>query len=315
MLEFYKTFGTETKKIDKPEPGSCISAIAPTEEEKNYLIEEMGILPEFVKSSLDAEESSHIDYDEDYNQTLVIVDYPSAEEVEDGYDKNMLQYTTLPLGIVIMKGYVVTISLYENLNIDDMAQGRIKGVNTDLKTRFLLLLLLRISQRYLIYLRQIDRISSRTEQRLHKSMQNKELIQMLGLEKSLVYFSTSLKTDEITLNKIMRGKAIKLYDEDQDLLDDVLIEIHQAIEMCNIYSNILSGTMDAFASVISNNLNIVMKVLTVITIVMAIPNIIFSFYGMNVAGLPFPQWWFPTGLAIVACIIATIIFIKKDMFH
>ena len=259
MLEFYKTFGTETKKIDKPEPGSWISAIAPTEEEKNYLIEEMGILPEFVKSSLDAEESSHIDYDEDYNQTLVIVDYPSAEEVEDGYDKNMLQYTTLPLGIVIMKGYVVTISLYENLNIDDMAQGRIKGVNTDLKTRFLLLLLLRISQRYLIYLRQIDRISSRTEQRLHKSMQNKELIQMLGLEKSLVYFSTSLKTDEITLNKIMRGKAIKLYDEDQDLLDDVLIEIHQAIEMCNIYSNILSGTMDAFASVISNNLNIVMK--------------------------------------------------------
>lgn len=315
MLEFYKTFGTETKKIDKPEPGSWISAIAPTEEEKNYLIEEMGILPEFVKSSLDAEESSHIDYDEDYNQTLVIVDYPSAEEVEDGYDKNMLQYTTLPLGIVNMKGYVVTISLYENLNIDDMAQGRIKGVNTDLKTRFLLLLLLRISQRYLIYLRQIDRISSRTEQRLHKSMQNKELIQMLGLEKSLVYFSTSLKTDEITLNKIMRGKAIKLYDEDQDLLDDVLIEIHQAIEMCNIYSNILSGTMDAFASVISNNLNIVMKVLTVITIVMAIPNIIFSFYGMNVAGLPFPQWWFPTGLAIVACIIATIIFIKKDMFH
>ena len=315
MLEFYKTFGTETKKIDKPEPGSWISAMAPTEEEKNYLIEEMGILPEFVKSSLDAEESSHIDYDEDYNQTLVIVDYPSAEEVEDGYDKNMLQYTTLPLGIVIMKGYVVTISLYENLNIDDMAQGRIKGVNTDLKTRFLLLLLLRISQRYLIYLRQIDRISSRTEQRLHKSMQNKELIQMLGLEKSLVYFSTSLKTDEITLNKIMRGKAIKLYDEDQDLLDDVLIEIHQAIEMCNIYSNILSGTMDAFASVISNNLNIVMKVLTVITIVMAIPNIIFSFYGMNVAGLPFPQWWFPTGLAIVACIIATIIFIKKDMFH
>ena len=315
MLEFYKTFGTETKKIDKPEPGSWISAIAPTEEEKNYLIEEMGILPEFVKSSLDAEESSHIDYDEDYNQTLVIVDYPSAEEVEDGYDKNMLQYTTLPLGIVIMKGYVVTISLFENLNIDDMAQGRIKGVNTDLKTRFLLLLLFRISQRYLIYLRQIDRISSRTEQRLHKSMQNKELIQMLGLEKSLVYFSTSLKTDEITLNKIMRGKAIKLYDEDQDLLDDVLIEIHQAIEMCNIYSNILSGTMDAFASVISNNLNIVMKVLTVITIVMAIPNIIFSFYGMNVAGLPFPQWWFPTGLAIVACIIATIIFIKKDMFH
>lgn len=320
MLEFYKTFGTETKKIDKPEPGSWISAIAPTEEEKNYLIEEMGILPEFVKSSLDAEESSHIDYDEDYNQTLVIVDYPSAEEVEDGYDKNMLQYTTLPLGIVIMKGYVVTISLYENLNIDDMAQGRIKGVNTDLKTRFLLLLLLRISQRYLIYLRQIDRISSRTEQRLHKSMQNKELIQMLGLEKSLVYFSTSLKTDEITLNKIMRGKAIKLYDEDQDLLDDVLIEIHQAIEMCNIYSNILSGTMDAFASVISNNLNIVMKFLATVTIVMSIPTMVASFYGMNVNshGMPFADspygFVVVLGFAVALSLLVAYIFNKKDLF-
>lgn len=315
MLAFYKTFDTKTKQIDKPESGSWISVVAPTEEEKNYLIEEIGILPEFVNSSLDAEESSHIDYDEDVKQTLIIVDYPSAEKVEDGYDKNTLQYTTLPLGIVTTKDYVVTISLYENLNIDDMAQGRIKGVNTHLKTRFLLLLLLRISQRYLIYLRQIDRLSSRTEQRLHKAMENKELIQMLGLEKSLVYFSTSLKTDEITLNKIMRGKTIKLYDEDQELLEDVLIEIHQAIEMCNIYSNILSGTMDAFASIISNNLNIVMKVLTVITIVMSIPNIIFSFYGMNVTDLPVPQWWFPTLLSIVACVIATIIFIKKDMFH
>lgn len=315
MLEFYKTYGTVTKKIDEPELGSWINVISPTDEEKQFLIEKIGILPEFVSSSLDAEESSHIDHDEDYNQTLVIVDYPNAEEQIADYEKNMLQYTTLPLGIVIMKGYIVTISLYENLNIDDMIQGKIKGINTNLKTRFLLLLVLRISQRYLIYLRQIDRISSQTEHTLHKSMQNKELIQMLGLEKSLVYFSTSLKTDEITLNKIMRGKTLKLYDEDQDLLEDVLIEIHQAIEMCNIYSNILSSTMDTFASVISNNLNIVMKSLTVITIVMSIPNIIFGFYGMNVTGLPVPAAWFPTLVAIIACIIATIIFSKKDMFH
>ena len=316
MIEFYKTYDNVTKKISTPEIGCWINVVSPNEEEKNFLIEEVGVLPEFINSSLDPEESSHIDYDEDYNQKLVIVDYPSAEENEVSYDDDkLLQYTTLPLGIVIMKGYVITISLYDNLCIDDMVQGKVRGINTTLKTRFLLLLLLRISQRYLIYLRQIDRISLRTEQSLHKSMQNKELIQMLGLEKSLVYFSTSLKTDEITLNKIMRGKTIKLYDEDQDLLEDVLIEIHQAIEMCNIYSNILSGTMDAFASVISNNLNIVMKVLTVITIVMSIPNIIFSFYGMNVTGLPIAQWWFPTIVAIIACIIATIIFIKKDMFH
>lgn len=271
-------------------------------------------MPEFIKASLDEEESPHIDHDEDEGQTLVIVDYPSAEDDENA-SENTLLYTTLPLGVVIMKGLIVTICLHENLNIEDMASGRIKGMRTDMKTRFLLLLLLRISQRFLMYLKQIDRSSSRTETRLHQSMKNKELIQMLGLEKSLVYFSTSLKTDEVTLNKIMRGKAIKLYEDDQDILEDVLIEIHQAIEMCNIYSNILSGTMDAFASVISNNLNIVMKVLTVITIVMSIPNIIFSFYGMNVSGLPFPEWWFPTLVAVIACVIATFIYMKKDMFH
>lgn len=314
MLEFYKTFDNVTKRIEQPEHGCWINAISPTTEEIDYLIEDIGVLPEFIKSSMDEEESSHIDYDDDVNQTLVIVDYPSAEE-EDNNDDNTLLYTTLPLGVIIMKGYIITISLYDNLSIEDMARGRVRGMNTDMKTRFLLLLLLRISQRFLIYLRQIDRISSRTEHLLHQSMKNKELIQMLGLEKSLVYFSTSLKTDEVTLNKISRGRLIKLYEDDQDLLEDVLIEIHQAIEMCNIYSNILSGTMDAFASVISNNLNIVMKVLTVITIVMAIPNIIFSFYGMNVSGLPLPQWWFPTLIAVIAMVIATMIFMKKDMFH
>lgn len=316
MLEFYKTFDNVIKRIDQPEHGCWINAVSPNEEEIAYLVDTIGVLPEFVKSSLDEEESSHIDFDDDENQTLIIVDYPSAEDDDDAYDGKTLQYTTLPLGVVIMKGYVITISLHENLNIEDMANGVVRGVNTTMKTRFLLLLLLRISQRFLIYLRQIDRLSSRTEQKLHQSMKNEELIQMLGLEKSLVYFSTSLKTDEIVLNKIMRGKFIKLYEEDQDLLDDVLIEIHQAIEMCNIYSNILSGTMDAFASVISNNLNIVMKVLTVITIVMAIPNIIFSFYGMNVDGLPIATTWlFPMVVAVIAMGIATWIFMKKDMFH
>ncbi len=314
MIEFYKTFDTQTQKIDTLQPGSWINVVSPTEEEKQFLIDEIGIVPEFVQSSLDAEESSHLDFDDDRNQTLVIIDYPSAEEIDGGYNKKTLQYTTLPLGIVLMKGYIITISLYENLNIEDIATGKIK-INTEMKTRFLLTLLLRISQRFLIYLRQIDRLSSLTEKRLYKSMQNKELIQMFGLEKSLVYFSTSLKTDEITLNKIMRGKVIKLYEEDQELLDDVLIEIHQAIEMCNIYSNILSGTMDAFASIISNNLNIVMKILAVVTIVMSIPEIIFSFYGMNVTGMPLSTWWFPTLLAVVVCIIAIFIFKKKNMFR
>ena len=315
MITMYKTFGEQIQKIDTLQAGSWVNVVAPTEEEKAYLIREIGVIPEFVQASLDEEESSHIDYDDESDQTLVIIDCPCTEKTNEYYGKIALQYSTMPIGIVLMKGYIITISLYENISIQDMESGKVKGVHTQMKTRFLLTLLFRISQRYLVCLREIDRLSSFTVQQLHKSMQNKELIQMLGLEKSLVYFSTSLKADEVTLMKITRGKLIKLYEDDEELLEDVLIEIHQAMEMCNIYSNILSGTMDAFASVISNNLNIVMKVLTVITIVMAIPNIIFSFYGMNVTGLPVAIWWFPTIVAVAACIIATIIFIKKDMFH
>ena len=169
-------------------------------------------------------------------------------------------------------------------------------------------------------LRRIDRLSTKTEQRLYGSMRNEELLQMLSLEKSLVFFSTSLKSAEVTLNKIMHGHMITLYEEDQDLMEDVMIEVHQAQEMCNIYSNILSGTMDAYASVISNNLNIVMKVLTVITIVMAIPPIVFGFYGMNESlpfeGLPLVGTWvFPTLLAAVACIVAAYIFKRKGLWR
>lgn len=314
MLEFYKTIGNTTVKLDTIETGCWVSAVAPTEEEKSFLIDKLGVMPEFVNASLDADESAHIDYDDDFDQTLIIFDYPSAEEDSENFNNSTLKYTTLPLGVVLTKNFIITICLYENYNIDDMANGTVKGVNTNLKTRFLLLLLLRISQRFLIYLRQIDRLSSFTEKKLRKLMKNQEIIQMLGFEKSLVYFSASLKNDEITLNKIMRGKLIKLYEEDEDLLEDVLIEVRQANEMCNIYSNTLSSTMDAYASIISNNLNNVMKALTVLTIVLEIPNIVFSYYGTNVTGLPFPVAGTPLIIAIVACLIAAYIFKKKDMF-
>ena len=311
MLNFYKTVDNRILKIDAPEPGCWISVVSPTEAEVAYLTGDLGVEPDFVRAALDEEESSRIESEED--QTLVIVDYPSAEEQTD--ENKTLLYTTLPMGIIITRDYVITVCLNDNLTIMDMAEGRVKGLQTSLKTRFLLLTLLRIAARFLIYLKQIYNLSSTTESRLHQSMRNKELIQLLGLEKSLVYFSTSLKSDEVTLEKILRGRIIKLYEEDEDLLEDVLIEVKQAIEMCNIYSGILSGMMDAFASVISNNLNIVMKVLTAITIVMAIPNMVFSFYGMNVSGLPFPVWWVPIVISLIIAGIGTFILVKKDMFH
>lgn len=311
MLNFYKTVGNRTIKVDELDSGCWISAISPTESEVAFLIGELGVEADFVRAALDAEESSRIESEND--QTLVIVDYPSAEEQNDP-NKTIL-YTTMPMGIILTQEYIITVCLNENMTISDLAEGRVKGLQTALKTRFLLTTLLRIAARFLIYLKQIDRISSSTEQRLHLSMRNKELIQLLGLEKSLVYFSTSLKSDEVTLEKILRGRIIKLYEEDEDLLEDVLIEVKQAIEMCNIYSGILSGTMDAFASVISNNLNIVMKVLTAITIVMAIPNMVFSFYGMNVHWLPGAVWWAPLLVSLAIGAVVALILVKKDMFH
>ena len=161
----------------------------------------------------------------------------------------------------------------------------------------------------------IERDFTRIEKRLYDSLKNEELIQLLGLSKSLVYFSASLKGNEVTMEKVLRGRVLKLYEDDRDILEDALIEIRQAIEMAGIYSSILSGTMDAYASVVSNNLNIIMKVLTVLTIIMTIPNIIFGFYGMNIeGGIPGQWfWWVPLIISACACFFAWYMLKKKNL--
>ncbi len=313
MLNYFKTVDGRITRLSAPEEGCWVSAVAPDPQEVAYLVEELGLDSGFVRSALDEEESSRIEAEED--QTLVIVDVPVVDDsVTDSQEEKTILYTTMPIGIILAEKFVVTICQKEFAVIEQMENGAVKNLQTAHKTRFLLTILLRVASRFLLYLKQIDRISSSTEKQLHQSMRNKELIQLLGLEKSLVYFSTSLKSDEITMEKILRGRIIKLYDEDQDILEDVLIEIKQAIEMCNIYSGILSGTMDAFASIISNNLNIVMKILTSITILMAIPTMVSSFYGMNVEGLPFPVFWMPILLSVVLTILVAIVLVKKGMF-
>lgn len=310
MLEFYKTIGNRVLQIDGLEDGCWVCAISPTEKEVRYLVDEMHLEQDFVRAALDDEESSRVESEE--GQTLVIVDVPVAEKQEED---NTILYTTMPMAIIVTEHHVITVSLKENAVLTELSQGLVKNVQTHYKNSFLLKILLRVATRFLQYLKQIDKISYTTENFLHKTMRNKELIQLLGLEKSLVYFSTSLKSNEVTLEKILRGRIIKLYEEDEDLLEDVIIEIKQAIEMCNIYSNILSNTMDALSSIISNNLNIVMKVLTSITIVMAIPNIIFGLYGMNVQGLPLPYFWMAMLVAGMAVAAVTLILIKKGMFR
>lgn len=307
MLSYYKTVDGQMQQLSAEEPGCWINCIAPSDEEVSILIEHCQIEPDFFRAALDEEESPRIDQED--NSTLIIVDIPVVEK-QDG-DK--LFYSTRPLGVILAQKNVITVSLQDNPVLDEFVDGAVRGVQTNLKTRFVLQLMLRIASRYLMYLKQIDRMSDAVEQELRKSMKNNELIQLLDIEKSLVYFSSSLKQNEITLEKIMRGRTIQLYEEDQDLLEDVLIEVKQAIDMSNIYLNILSGTMDAFASVISNNLNIVMKVLASITLIISIPTVVAGFYGMNVSHLPMPYFWFPLVLSGVCMVVAAFILKKKKM--
>ncbi len=315
MIQIFKTMDDNNKnlkQLDNIEPGSWINIVAPSDEELILISNKTDISLDFLKSSLDDEETSRIDIEDDV--ISIIVDIPFTE-MED----NSLTYDTYPLSIIHTEKYLITVCLKNSKILTDFINGRIKSFYTFKKSRFILQILNRISTYYLLYLRQIDKKSLMIEKRLHKSMKNRELIQLHSLEKSLVYFSTSLKANEITLEKMLKLNIIQKYEADKDVLEDVIVENKQAIEMTEIYSNILASTMDFFASVISNNLNIVMKVLASVTILMAIPTIIGGIFGMNV--------WLPISpndpsgfyiimfMTIFICAIAAWILYKNDMFR
>lgn len=303
MVKYYKNIDGKLCGCEFPETGCWICLTNPSETEISDLEEDLNIDRDYIRAALDEEELSRIESDD--GVTLIVVDYPIAEQGDD--HENMLQYSTTPMSLIITDKNVITVCAKENLILDELATGVVKGVQPQLRTQFVFLVLLRIAARYLQYLKQIDKLSNYVEGKMYLAMKNQGLIQLQGLEKSLVYFSTSLKANEAVLEKLTRGRFLKLYEEDQDLLDDVLIEVKQAIEMTNIYSNILSGTMDTFASIISNNLNIIMKRMTTITIILTMPTIVFSFYGMNLhenaSGLPLANVWFPILLSLVLCVL------------
>ena len=306
-MEILKTVDGEIQRIDEIVADSWINLCKPTQKEISKLSEELNVERDFLTAALDEEETSRIETED--GQTLIIIDIPYVNE-NDG----LIIYETLPIAVILLEKNIITVCLKENHITKDFADSKIKNVYTNMKTRFLLQVLYRVATKYLLHLRQIDRRSAAVEKELHKSMKNKELIQLLDLEKSLVFFSTSLKANEVTVEKILKGRFVKLYEDDKDLLEDVLIEIKQAIEMSTIYSNILSGTMDAFASIISNNLNIVMKVLTSITIIMAIPTMISGFFGMNMepGTMPFHNFWVVFLISAgISGIAALVLYLKK----
>ena len=264
LLSIHKTINGKMTKLDAVRDGCWVNLTYPSEDELNTVAVTLGVEPTFLRAALDEEETSRIDTEE--GQTLIIIDAPSVEK------DDAVVYSTLPLGIIVTEKHIITVCLKETSILKDFQDGLVRNADTQKRTQFILYMLLQVAKRFLQYLKQIDKIYNYMERQLYKSQRNKELIQLLDLEKSLVYFNTSLKANEVTLEKILRGRIITLYEEDHDLLEDVLIEVRQAIEMANIYSSIISGMMDAFASVISNNLNVIMKVLTSITILLTPPS-------------------------------------------
>ena len=297
MLKIYNT-NMETNKLEEIKEfrkGSWINLVNPSENEIKKVCESINIQEDFIRDALDYEEKARIDEEDDDNTILFVIDVPVIEKSED----NDI-YTTMPLGIIVVRDdFFITVSLRKNKIIEDFEKRKIKNFQTYKKTRFIFQIFYLNSSYFLNYLKQINKETEIAEYILKNSMKNKELLKLLSLEKGLVYFATSLKSNEIVMEKTMRGKIVKLYDDDEDILEDAIIENRQAIEMAQIYTNILNGTMDAYASIISNNLNGVMKFLTSITIVLAIPTMISSFWGMNVK-LPFEDS--PLGFVIMVLI-------------
>lgn len=315
MLQIYKKYNKSTITVD-PDiifegydfADHWIHMSNPTDKEIELIARATGVAEDMIKAALDEEERARVEKDDDTGAVLVVTDIPFTVE-----DENHYTYTTLPFGFISTSDAMITVCLEETSLIDDMLSARfVKDVNLHKRTRFLIQLQYTISKKFLHYLKQIDRASQRVQNELEKSMRNAELIEMLDLEKSLVYISTSLRSNSVVLDRL--PKSVKFFEEDLDLWEDVVIENKQAIEMSNIYRDILSGTMDAYASIISNNLNVVMKVLTSLTLLVAIPSMIGAFWGMN-TGVPFEgeTWgfWAVIGISVVVCLIAGIVLWKK----
>lgn len=314
MIRIFRTYeGTKhLKEIDEIQLESWVALTNPTIEELQGISEVYKIDLDDLRAPLDAEERSRLENEEDY--TMILVNIPVAEE-EDGKK----WYETIPLGIFITRKVVFTVCLEETNILRQFMDGLVPNFYTYMKTRFVYQILYNNATLFLHYLRVIDQRANQVEEILHETSRNSDLIQLYDLEKCLVYFTTALKSNEVVLEKLRKHIGLRHYEEDQELLEDVIIENKQAMEMTYIYHNILRSTMSLFGSIIDNNLNQVMKFLAAITIVVELPTMISGLYGMNVNGIGMPFSGNSYGFALITlfsaviCLIAVYILKKKNL--
>ncbi|WP_417908567.1 magnesium transporter CorA family protein [Candidatus Electronema sp. PJ] len=311
MIQVFKWSENRYVQIDKFEKNCWINMISPDRQELERLSQEILIPADFLTDPLDMDERARIETEE--GVLLIVLRIPDYDE-----KNSEVPFITTPAGIILTKdGSIITICSSDITDLLELYVGKGKYIVTGNRSGFVLRIFLRTALLYLKFLKEINRRTAEIEKELQKSLQNEELIKLLNLEKSLVFFTTSLRSNELMMERLLKTKTLELTAEDEDMLEDVIIDNKQAIEMANIYSNILSGMMDAFASVINNNINYVMKILTSITILLTIPMVISSIYGMNIK-IPFQHspyaFLIVIGISSALSLSGILFFIKKRWF-
>lgn len=317
MLKIYKSFESgplQELTLKTLESGAWINIVDPTPYELKVVSNLTEVEPDFLRSALDDEERSHIDIEDD--NVMILTNVPVVRD-EGSYD-------TLPLAIIVTEDYIITVCLEETPVLSYFNEKSAKFFRTFKKTRFLFQILYRCATFYLRYLRQISKQSDEIESKLRHSMKNQEILKLLELQKALTFFNASLRSNGAVLDKLMRLRTttsmqpmLKYYEEDEDLLEDVIIENKQAREMVEMYSKIMARLADTFSSIISNNVNQVMKFLAAMTILLAIPTVISSFFGMNV---PVPMTDSPNAFILIFALAVTLavacgfLLWRRDMF-
>lgn len=288
---------------------SWINVVEPDREEIENLMKQYNIPEDFIRDPLDSEESSRIEYDEDTGYSLIIIDLP----IVNSTNRSVLSFVTIPLGIIIGNGIIVTVCDAENEFLENLPK---RDINLKFHSRFALEILTTIADHYNRNLRLLNKSRIRIEKELKNNITNKQLFKLMEVEKSLVYFLAALKGNDTIIKKLFRLPAIKRFEEDEELLEDLIIENNQAIETTELHQRILESITTSYASLLSNDMNTIMKTLTLFTVLLTLPTLVFSFFGMNV---PLPiddhsyiSWIIVVGISLILVVIVSIFLWRKQ---
>jgi len=312
VIQYFKNIDLKTVAIDRPESGAWINVYPPLrQEEFSNLSTELDIPIDFLKDSLDIDERSR--FEEEDNVKLIVIKTPTEN---NSFNESDAFYITIPICIILTHNQIVTVNSFENAAIKKFL-STFQNRHPDKKSMMVLKIFEKIVQNFMEHLKEINHRRNLLEQKLYDASRNEHLLQLMRIQKSLVYFVTALRSNELLMMKLQRSNFLALTEDEKEFLEDLIVDNSQALEMANIYSNILSSTLDAFAGIIANNQNEVLKRLSVITIVLTFPILIASIYGMNVP-LPFQHspntFWIPIILSLSISLVIGWMFLRRKPF-